>query len=78
MVFCNTVTGLKQAKNKSVTILILIDGFLQSESIGFELPDGAVTILILIDGFLQYSSINMVDMPLSSHNPYFNRWFSAM
>ena len=37
-----------------------------------------VTILILIDGFLQF------DMPLNkmhleaSHNPYFNRWFSAI
>ena len=37
-----------------------------------------VTILILIDGFLQ------LVIPLSnsntekSHNPYFNRWFSAI
>ena len=37
-----------------------------------------VTILILIDGFLQYGKqsifVNMEDC----HNPYFNRWFSAI
>ena len=38
-----------------------------------------VTILILIDGFLQLNS-NSIDIDLikSSHNPYFNRWFSAI
>ena len=37
-----------------------------------------VTILILIDGFLQYG----VEVPdkkwINCHNPYFNRWFSAI
>ena len=37
-----------------------------------------VTILILIDGFLQYS-LSLQDFNCKdSHNPYFNRWFSAM
>ena len=37
-----------------------------------------VTILILIDGFLQYDGM-LADFNLkSSHNPYFNRWFSAI
>ena len=37
-----------------------------------------VTILILIDGFLQYgSSIGKMNGN-NSHNPYFNRWFSAI
>ena len=37
-----------------------------------------VTILILIDGFLQ--SINGIVryFSLLRHNPYFNRWFSAI
>ena len=36
-----------------------------------------VTILILIDGFLQY--ISYMDFTLKErHNPYFNRWFSAI
>ena len=37
-----------------------------------------VTILILIDGFLQYNYyIEVLTMKIS-HNPYFNRWFSAI
>ena len=39
---------------------------------------GKVTILILIDGFLQYMVIKMFEARHGSHNPYFNRWFSAM
>ena len=42
-------------KEDKVTILILIDGFLQYKLfICVELPTYKVTILILIDGFLQY------------------------
>ena len=37
-----------------VTILILIDGFLQSVYDTDSLGENKVTILILIDGFLQY------------------------
>ena len=37
-----------------------------------------VTILILIDGFLQFSYIKSVLANTDSHNPYFNRWFSAI
>ena len=37
-----------------------------------------VTILILIDGFLQYWQNEMINMAVNSHNPYFNRWFSAI
>ena len=61
-----------------VTILILIDGFLQSNTdklfIGVEL----VTILILIDGFLQYTKKVVKLKTRQCHNPYFNRWFSAI
>ena len=54
MVFCNR-------KNKSDSIAVY-----------------DVTILILIDGFLQcyYEPINTIDY--YGHNPYFNRWFSAI
>ena len=38
---------------KKVTILILIDGFLQYQEYGIYEPINNVTILILIDGFLQ-------------------------
>ena len=37
-----------------------------------------VTILILIDGFLQYSNQRFWEKVKRGHNPYFNRWFSAI
>ena len=37
-----------------------------------------VTILILIDGFLQSLSILFISSLYRCHNPYFNRWFSAI
>ena len=63
---------------EKVTILILIDGFLQCvwNYIQFNLL--TVTILILIDGFLQYILFEKQGVGHISHNPYFNRWFSAI
>ena len=37
-----------------------------------------VTILILIDGFLQYHFKKLTVAEKKGHNPYFNRWFSAI
>ena len=37
-----------------------------------------VTILILIDGFLQFKIAKWLDTDVLRHNPYFNRWFSAI
>ena len=37
-----------------------------------------VTILILIDGFLQWAYNKGEKQMNRSHNPYFNRWFSAI
>ena len=37
-----------------------------------------VTILILIDGFLQFNYDKTEKKIELSHNPYFNRWFSAI
>ena len=37
-----------------------------------------VTILILIDGFLQYDYVGYLSTFGGGHNPYFNRWFSAI
>ena len=62
-----------------VTILILVDGFLQSCTVTATVFCGEfVTILILVDGFLQsfkYFNGNNTD---KCHNPYFSRWFSAI
>ena len=53
MVFCNKVKNTFSAYDSVVTILILIDGFLQSGTTDARITCGCVTILILIDGFLQ-------------------------
>ena len=62
----------------TVTILILIDGFLQSFEVTDKFLANVVTILILIDGFLQYKITKTLSHCCESHNPYFNRWFSAI
>ena len=78
MVFCNKTRLNPIIIDGKVTILILIDGFLQSK-IGLTYRKvKAVTILILIDGFLQCVYKNMYIVEKNSHNPYFNRWFSAI
>ena len=62
-----------------VTILILIDGFLQYNLFKkANKIDTYVTILILIDGFLQFVMQLIMKLHMDCHNPYFNRWFSAM
>ena len=78
MVFCNYIRKIKDDILWKVTILILIDGFLQYRKFQDLLLWFDVTILILIDGFLQCL---LDDFNLSidnGHNPYFNRWFSAI
>ena len=37
-----------------------------------------VTILILVDGFLQLEFKKWLKKTQVCHNPYFNRWFSAI
>ena len=61
-----------------VTILILIDGFLQCFRQIMTGISTKVTILILIDGFLQFNKLIDKVLKENSHNPYFNRWFSAI
>ncbi len=56
MVFCNLTKAERKSLNNIVTILILIDGFLQSEKYKSKDLCICVTILILIDGFLQLST----------------------
>ena len=54
MVFCNIESLYAFFDDDKVTILILIDGFLQYTVNGVVVVRiGNVTILILIDGFLQ-------------------------
>ena len=53
MVFCNGDYMYEDDFELKVTILILVDGFLQSFKHTDKKLADAVTILILIDGFLQ-------------------------
>ena len=78
MVFCNNEIKDDELFFSGVTILILIDGFLQLNEPIKEEEYGIVTILILIDGFLQYIVELHLKLSDLSHNPYFNRWFSAI
>ena len=78
MVFCNNICFKYIIFHIYVTILILIDGFLQSSKVQKHGGSKLVTILILIDGFLQFNTFSYVKSVLVSHNPYFNRWFSAI
>ena len=61
-----------------VTILILVDGFLQFWRQYNVKRRIFVTILILVDGFLQFRNLLSLKRLLTSHNPYFSRWFSAI
>ena len=79
MVFCNYERTYNKGHVSGVTILILIDGFLQYVFLkAKKLQEENVTILILIDGFLQYLSMKIKIFLTKGHNPYFNRWFSAI
>ena len=78
MVFCNYSIAFSTNTIDFVTILILIDGFLQWQGMGVKDSLWGVTILILIDGFLQCENKALFVRSLSGHNPYFNRWFSAI
>ena len=78
MVFCNRWTCRGAISPQSVTILILIDGFLQYKEDKEIKKYDLVTILILIDGFLQLKVETIDYIDGRGHNPYFNRWFSAI
>ncbi len=78
MVFCNIGNADLGPFYRTVTILILIDGFLQFDIIVYKQEIKQVTILILIDGFLQYKKSYDLLSTKDCHNPYFNRWFSAI
>ena len=52
--------------------------FCNNLKVAYTYTHNKVTILILIDGFLQSDSTNCLKVAYTCHNPYFNRWFSAM
>ena len=52
--------------------------FCNSQLIKLKKAFRSVTILILIDGFLQCRFNSYLKVSSTCHNPYFNRWFSAI
>ena len=58
MVFYNTYCDKPLLEDGEVTILILVDGFLQYINNFSKSLINDVTILILVDGFLQYKKMN--------------------
>ena len=78
MVFCNQTKLIKRFYVEPVTILILIDGFLQ-----FEESDHIKGVFMSHNPYFNrwFSAIKMIIMlkqKEEGHNPYFNRWFSAI
>ena len=53
MVFCNSIDGHFEENDSMITILILVDGFLQYNFDKNQYTLSYITILILVDGFLQ-------------------------
>ena len=68
MVFCNNGITYKEKSTIKVTILILIDGFLQLFEIIVFKQTKKVTILILIDGFLQFNTFSYIRGVLASQS----------
>ena len=52
--------------------------FCNEEYLLDKFEEAFVTILILIDDFLQFLIKDLQLIQKKSHNPYFNRWFSAI
>ena len=71
MVFCNIIGGQFYYNACGVTILILIDGFLQYNAELKIDKYGNVTILILIDGFLQYHTVDSLVKPCTQSQSLF-------
>ena len=78
MVFCNKIYCDNPLFDYIVTILILVDGFLQYRHWRRKNKKNKVTILILVDGFLQLYVVEKLQLWEDGHNPYFSRWFSAI
>ena len=71
MVFCNRQGGQYLLLSVRVTILILIDGFLQYSDVSPFYRTYKVTILILIDGFLQLINAGTINITLDKSQSLF-------
>ena len=78
MVFCNNKQTVKKANVNTVTILILIDGFLQYGKNTQKPTTPSRHNPYFNRWFSAISNTRREHYLVQSHNPYFNRWFSAM
>ena len=78
MVFCNTGIKAKTPIAYLVTILILIDGFLQSGGSKMNKQEFISHNPYFNRWFSAIKDCRKARLPFCSHNPYFNRWFSAI
>ena len=79
MVFCNSYIIIILLVLHQVTILILVDGFLQYcsewEYMGARIKSQSLFQQMVFCNIDELMNNNIV---YDSHNPYFSRWFSAM
>ena len=78
MVFCNNLPKALLMTVATVTILILIDGFLQFlNNVTYHEQKQRHNPYFnrWFSAILEYDDSSILDL---SHNPYFNRWFSAI
>ena len=78
MVFCNRLSLLVTSHLNIVTILILIDGFLQYRQEKISKEDKISHNPYFNRWFSAIKSKNHDNLFIRCHNPYFNRWFSAI
>ena len=80
MVFCNITKSFGKQLKESVTILILVDGFLQLDFLNYLQFVGPKSHNPYFSRW--FSAIENEKRLISSipmcHNPYFSRWFSAI
>ena len=78
MVFCNVNKFAKTLISDSVTILILIDGFLQWKNCQFKIWQNQRHNPYFNRWFSAIMESKIEIASFKGHNPYFNRWFSAI
>ena len=79
MVFCNITKSFGKQLKESVTILILVDGFLQLDFLNYLQFVGPKSHNPYFSRW--FSAIHLellMHYYLIGHNPYFSRWFSAI
>ena len=78
MVFCNKFQLQIPTANSNVTILILVDGFLQFQLSFLSCHNLNSHNPYFSRWFSAIYTTNDIQYSTDGHNPYFSRWFSAI